>query len=114
MAFSGLLLQRRPETPPHLIYSLVPSLIHSRVQTSAGCEVRHSRDSTKLFRHYCIRKWMKHWREICRGKCSSLFIVVKEFPVVNLKGLLVFVITLKGLPINLAFLVTRKAATGTT
>lgn len=58
MALSGLLLQRRPRIPPHLVYSLVQSLIHFRLQTSAGCEVRHSRDSTKLFGHYCIRKWM--------------------------------------------------------
>lgn len=115
MSLSGLLLQRRHRIPPHLIYSLFQSLIHSRVQTSAGCEVRHSRDSTKLFGHYCIWKWMVHWGEISRAdKCSSLFTVIKDIPVVNLKRLLVFIKTLKGLPINLTFLVTQKAVSGTT
>ena len=35
MALSGLLLQRRPRIPPHLVYSLVQSLIHFRLQTTS-------------------------------------------------------------------------------
>lgn len=48
---SGLLLKGDSRLPPYLIYSLVQSLIHSRVQAPAGYEVRHSGDYTRLFRH---------------------------------------------------------------
>ena len=53
-------------------------------------------------------------RDLQSCKCSSLLIVTKASPVVNLKGLLLFVIPLTGLLIKLAFLVTQKTASGTT